>query len=116
MASRSNLSKQSALMFVVLVGGVSLFADMTYEGARSIPGPYRAVLGASGTIVGVVAGFGELVGYGLRLVSGYISDRTGRYWPITLVGYVINMLAVPLLALAGAGAWARPSSSGGGGG
>jgi len=101
MASSSNLSKQSALMFVVLVGVVSLFADMTYEGARSITGPYLAVLGASGTIVGVVAGFGELVGYGLRLVSGYISDRTGRYWPITLVGYVINMLAVPLLALAG---------------
>ena len=101
MASSSNLSKQSALMFVVLVGVVSLFADMTYEGARSITGPYLAVLGATGTIVGVVAGFGELVGYGLRLVSGYISDLTGRYWPITLVGYVINMLAVPLLALAG---------------
>ena len=101
MASNSDLSKQSALKFVVIIGVVSLFADMTYEGARSITGPYLAVLGASGTIVGVVAGFGELVGYGLRLVSGYISDRTGRYWPITLVGYVINMLAVPLLALAG---------------
>ena len=101
MASNSDLSKQSALKFVVLIGVVSLFADMTYEGARSITGPYLAVLGASGTIVGIVAGFGELVGYGLRLVSGYISDRTGRYWPITLVGYVINMLAVPLLALAG---------------
>ena len=101
MAGSSNLSKQSALKFVVLIGVVSLFADMTYEGARSITGPYLAVLGATGTIVGVVAGFGELVGYGLRLVSGYISDRTGRYWPITLVGYVINMLAVPLLALAG---------------
>jgi MFS family permease len=74
---------------------------MTYEGARSITGPYLAVLGASGTIVGIVAGFGELVGYGLRLVSGYISDRTGRYWTVTLVGYVVNMLAVPLLALAG---------------
>ena len=101
MAGSSNLSKQSALKFVVLIGVVSLFADMTYEGARSITGPYLAVLGATGTVVGVVAGFGELVGYGLRLVSGYISDRTGRYWPITLVGYVINMLAVPLLALAG---------------
>ena len=95
------VSQGSALKFVVLIGVVSLFADMTYEGARSITGPYLAVLGASGTIVGIVAGFGELVGYGLRLVSGYISDRTGRYWTVTLVGYVINMLAVPLLALAG---------------
>lgn len=95
------VSQGSALKFVVLIGVVSLFADMTYEGARSITGPYLAVLGASGTIVGIVAGFGELVGYGLRVVSGYISDRTGRYWPITLFGYVVNMLAVPLLALAG---------------
>ncbi len=71
-------TKTSAVKFVVLIGIVSLFADMTYEGARSITGPYLAVLGASGTIVGIVAGFGELVGYGLRLVSGYISDRTGR--------------------------------------
>jgi MFS family permease len=95
------LQKASALKFVVLIGVVSLFADMTYEGARSIAGPYLAVLGASGTIVGIVAGFGELVGYGLRLISGYISDRTGRYWTVTLFGYVMNMLAVPLLALAG---------------
>ena len=93
--------KANALKFVVLVGIVSLFADMTYEGARSITGPYLAVLGASGTAVGIVAGFGELVGYGLRLVSGFISDRTGRYWAITIAGYVVNMLAVPLLALAG---------------
>jgi MFS family permease len=91
----------TALKFVVLIGIVSLFADMTYEGARSIAGPYLAALGASGTAVGIVAGFGELVGYGLRLVSGFISDRTGRYWAITIAGYVVNMLAVPLLALAG---------------
>jgi MFS family permease len=99
--AKANLPRASALKFVVLLGVVSLFADMTYEGARSITGPYLAVLGASGTIVGIVAGFGELVGYGLRLISGYISDRTGRYWSITLFGYVVNMLAVPLLALAG---------------
>lgn len=97
----AGIAKASALKFVILIGVVSLFADMTYEGARSITGPYLAVLGASGTIVGIVAGFGELVGYALRLVSGYISDRTGRYWTITLFGYVLNMLAVPLLALAG---------------
>lgn len=95
------MPKQSSLKFVVLIGVVSLFADMTYEGARSITGPYLALLGASGTVVGIVAGFGELVGYGLRLVSGYLSDRTKSYWPITLFGYVINMLSVPLLALTG---------------
>ncbi len=92
---------RSAMMFVILMGVVSLLADMTHEGARSITGPFMAFLGASGTVVGFVAGFGELVGYLLRLPSGYLSDRTGRYWTITVIGYLINMLAVPLLALAG---------------
>ncbi len=96
-----NLPKQTAIRFVILLGVVSLFSDMTYEGARSIAGPFLAVLGASGFVVGVVAGFGELIGYGLRLVSGYFSDRTQKYWTITLVGYAVNLIAVPLLALAG---------------
>jgi MFS family permease len=87
--------------FVVLLGIVSLFADMTYESARSITGPFLALLGASATAVGVVAGFGELLGYALRFVSGRIADRTGRYWAITLFGYGLNLLAVPALALAG---------------
>ncbi|HEX2915812.1 MAG TPA: MFS transporter [Chloroflexia bacterium] len=97
----AGLSTKAALKFVILFGVVSLFADMTYEGARSINGSFLAVLGANATIVGIVVGFGELVGYGLRMVSGTLGDRTGLYWPITFVGYAINLLAVPLLALAG---------------
>lgn len=95
------ISRSTAIKFVVLLGVVSLFADMTYEGARSISGQYLAILGASGFVVGVVAGLGELIGYGFRLISGYVSDRTGRYWLITFIGYTLNLLAVPLLALAG---------------
>jgi len=95
------ISQRTALRFVILLGVVSLFADATYEGARSIAGPYLAILGASATIVGLVAGLGELAGYGLRSVFGYISDRTGKYWTLTIVGYAVNLLAVPLLALAG---------------
>jgi len=72
---------------------------MTYEGARSITGPYLGTLGASGAIVGFVAGFGEFFGYGLRLFSGYFVDRSHRYWLIAILGYFINLLAVPLLAL-----------------
>jgi MFS family permease len=100
-ANRPGLSAGGALRFVVLLGIVSLFADMTYEGARSITGPYLALLGASGTVVGVVAGGGELLGYALRLWSGWLADRTHRYWAITICGYAVNLLAVPLLALAG---------------
>lgn len=86
---------------MLLVGVMSLFADMTYEGARSVTGPYLAILGASATAVGVVAGGGELLGYALRLVSGRLSDATGRYWLVTITGYVVQMAAVPALALAG---------------
>jgi len=99
--NNTRLSRRTALKFVILLGVVSLFADATYEGARSIAGPYLAVLGASAAIVGIVSGFGELVGYGLRSLFGYISDRTGKYWTMTILGYALNLLAVPLLALAG---------------
>jgi MFS family permease len=91
----------TAFRFVLLLGIISFFADFAYEGARSVTGPFLAVLGASGAVVGVVAGLGELLGYGLRLVSGPLSDRTGKFWPITILGYVIQMASVPLLALAG---------------
>ncbi len=101
LATSSSLTRTTAIRFVVLLGIVSLLADATYEGARSITGPYLTLLGASGTVVGIVAGVGELFGYGLRLVSGYLSDRTRRYWALTIVGYALNLLAVPLLALAG---------------
>lgn len=96
----NSLPKRTAISFVILLGIVSLFADMTYEGARSITGQYLALLGASGTVVGIVSGLGELIGYGFRLVSGYISDKTGKYWLVTFTGYALNLLAVPLLALA----------------
>jgi hypothetical protein len=79
-----DLPRRRALQCILLIGTVSLFADMTYEGARNITGPFLAVLGASASVVGIVAGPGELLGYGLRLVSGYLSDRTGRYWAITI--------------------------------
>lgn len=64
-------------------------------------GPFLGLLGASAATVGWVAGLGEFLGYGLRLASGWVVDRTGRYWLVTLVGYAVNLLVVPTLALAG---------------
>jgi MFS family permease len=92
--------RNRAFKFVILIGVVSFFADFVYEGARSVSGPYLAVLGASATLVGIIAGLGELLGYGLRLISGPLSERTGQFWPITIFGYVVQMAAVPLLAWA----------------
>ena len=93
--------KRIALRFVLLVGVLSFFADFTYEGSRSIIGPYLASLGATATAVGIITGFGEFLGYGLRLVSGRLADATGKFWPITILGYCIQMAAVPALALSG---------------
>ena len=101
--SPAGMMKNRAFQFVILLGVVSLFSDVTYEAARSINGPYLAILGASATAVGFIAGLGELIGYSLRLVSGYISDKTRQYWLITFIGYAVNLLAVPLMALADAG-------------
>lgn len=92
--------RPTAWRFVILISIVSLFGDMTYEGARSITGPYLATLGAGALTVALVAGLGELVGYSLRIFSGRLVDKTKAYWPITIWGYCLNLLAVPALALA----------------
>jgi MFS family permease len=92
---------RTALRFVVLIGVASLFSDMTYEAARSINGSFLAVLGASAAVVGVVSGLGELLGYLVRLPSGYLAGRSGRHWTWAGAGYVVNLLAAPALALAG---------------
>jgi len=97
---KGSAAARRAMYFVLLVGVLSLFADCTYEGARSVLGPWLATMGATATVIGIVVGFGELLGYGLRVVSGRLADATRHFWPITIVGYVLQMAAVPLLALA----------------
>lgn len=100
-SSANPAARRVALRFVLAIGVLSFFADFTYEGARSVLGPYLALLGASATAVGIITGFGELLGYGLRLVSGRWADTTGKFWPITIGGYIVQMVSVPLLALTG---------------
>jgi hypothetical protein len=82
-----DLCKKTALKFVILLGIVSFFADMTYEDVWSITGQYLALLGASEAVVGTVAGLGELIGYGFRLISRYASDKSGKYWLFTFLGF-----------------------------
>lgn len=92
--------KRLAYQFILLMGVVSLFGDITYEGARSVSGPFLATLGASAFAVGLISGVGEFFGYALRLLFGWLADRTRAYWPLTILGYGL-ILAVPLLAFAG---------------
>ncbi|MCI7403536.1 MFS transporter [Pyramidobacter sp.] len=97
--------KRAALSFIVLMGVVSLFSDMTHEGGKSILGAYLSLTGASAAAVGFVSGFGELVGYSLRCATGRLADRTKRYWLLTIVGYAVDLLAVPALALVPENGW-----------
>jgi len=94
-------ASQLAFGFVLIIGIVNLFADFTYEGGRSINGAFLSSLGASAVVVGFIAGFGELIGYALRSIAGFYADKTHKYWIFAFVGYAINLLAVPALALAG---------------
>ena len=89
-----------AFRFVLTMGVVNLFADMTYEGGGGINGAFLGSLGASAAAVAIIAGAGEFLGYAMRALAGYFADRSGRYWPLTFVGYVINLVAVPAMALA----------------
>jgi len=100
MSAGSHANRLTPLRFVIAFGAVSMFADMVYEGARSITGPYLATFGASAAIVGLVTGIGEAAALVLRLPSGKLADRTGRLWPLSIAGYAMTVIAVPLLALA----------------
>ena len=94
-----------AMTFIILFGIVSLFSDMTHEGASSIRGAYFALLGASAGTIGFISGLGELIGYSMRYVFGKITDRTKKYWPMVIFGYILDILAVPALALVGEKGW-----------
>lgn len=91
-------NKKNAINLILLFGIISLLGDIIYEGARSVNGPYLETLGANAAIVGFVVGIGELLGYVLRLFSGYFSDRTGAHWLFTILGYSL-LISVPLLTL-----------------
>lgn len=105
MKSKKTKGMSQAMLFIVLFGIVSLFSDMTHEGASSIRGAYLSLLGASAGAIGFISGLGELIGYSMRYLFGKLTDRTKRYWPMTILGYTLDILAVPALALVGEHGW-----------
>ncbi len=102
---QKDLKMRPIYAFVLIMGIVSLFSDMTHEGARSIYGAYLNFLGASAATIGFVTGLGEMLGYSLRLFTGMLADKLKKYWSMTFVGYIINMAAIPLLALIPENGW-----------
>lgn len=100
MKFRELMDLSPAMRLILLLGVVSLFGDIIYEGARSVSGPFLLILGASAFTVAWISGLGEFIGYGVRLVSGYAADRTGNYWTFAIAGYLM-IGAIPLLVFAG---------------
>jgi MFS family permease len=94
---KTNNLKQSAFIFVLLLGFISLLSDFTHEGARSIYGSYLELIGASAFLIALVSGIGELIGQTLRIVTGYIADKSKKYWTMMFIGYSVNLLVIPLL-------------------
>lgn len=103
MKSKKRISP--AMLFILLFGIVSLFSDMTHEGASSIRGAYLSLLGASAATIGFISGLGELIGYSMRYIFGKLTDKTKKYWPMVILGYTLDILAVPALALVGEHGW-----------
>lgn len=85
---------------VILFGIIAMFGDIVYEGGRSVSGPFLYTLGASAFMVAFIAGFGEFLGYALRVGTGYLADRSRQYWAFVIAGYLM-IAAIPLLVLAG---------------
>src|SRR5947208_3524683 len=100
------IDRKAAYRFIVCLGIVSLFADMTYEGAYSGIGPFLNDLGVGAAMVGIISGFGEMVAASLRYFSGKLADRTRAYWPLAIGGYVMNLIAIPGLAFVHSWQWA----------
>ena len=94
-----------AMVFLILFGIVSLFSDMTHEGASSIRGAYLSIMGASAGAIGFFSGLGELIGYSMRYLFGKLTDKTRQYWLVTVIGYMLDVMAVPALALVGEHGW-----------
>jgi len=97
----SAIDRKVAIRFIICLGIVSMFADMTYEGAHSVIGPLLSDLGSNAFQVGLIAGVGEMFAASLRLFSGRLADKTRAYWTIAIFGYAINIVVVPALAFAG---------------
>ncbi|MDD3171937.1 MAG: MFS transporter [Bacilli bacterium] len=97
--------KKTAFVFLIFLGIISFFSDFTHEGARSIYGQYLGLIGVSAFLISLTAGLGEFLGQALRIVTGAIADRTKKYWTMMILGYAINLLAIPLLAFVDNSIW-----------
>lgn len=96
---------KDSLIFIILIGIVSMMSDMTHEGAKSIYGQFLNIVGASPKVISFVGGLGEFLGSALIFVTSIIASKTKKYWTMTIIGYTINLFCIPMLALTTENGW-----------
>jgi len=100
------LSRRTLVVFILL-GLVSLAADVVYEGARSVSGPFLKEVGSPALGAAAVQA-GELIGYFMRFVGGALAAALGSstaYWALVFAGYALNAGTLPFLGVLGASSW-----------
>ncbi len=85
-----------AVTVIIMFGVISMLGDTVYEAARGSNSQYLNLLGISAAKVGLVFGIGEFLGYFIRLISGFLSDKSGKHWIFMFIGYGM-LLVVPLI-------------------
>ncbi len=89
---------------VIMLGLVSLFTDAATEMIYPLIPVYVAALGSGAVILGIIEGVAETTAAMLKLISGIISDKTGKRKILVLIGYTISSLFRPLTGIVSA-AW-----------
>ncbi len=102
---RNYNSKKQVMIFLLFLGIISMLSDFTHEGARSIYGTYLGLIGVSAFLISFVSGLGEFISQSLRVFTGIIADKTKKYWLMMILGYTLNLLAIPFLMFVDASVW-----------
>jgi MFS family permease len=85
---------------VVLLGLVSLLADVSSDMVMPLLPAFLITLGADATFIGLVEGTAEATAALLKYVSGRWADRVRRLLPLAIAGYALAIVARPFLAIA----------------
>jgi MFS family permease len=101
MKDKDSPEKASGRKNVIALGFVSMFNDIASEMVYPIiPLFLTSFLGASAAIVGVIEGIAEGTASILKVISGWLSDKTRNRKGFVASGYFLSTISKILLALA----------------
>lgn len=83
---------------IVFLGIVSFLTDVSSEMIFSVFSVFfTAILGASTFLLGLIEGIADFTASSLDYLSGFISDKTGKRKPLTILGYSVSTTAKGIL-------------------